>query len=302
MAKVLYFDPFSGISGDMTLGALVHAGLPLEFLQKQLALLPLANFRVEAHPTAQNGIGGLKIEVIIEQPAHDHRPYRDIVQLINASSLEPQVKTQALKIFERLAQAEAKIHGVEVADVEFHEVGAVDSIIDIVGACIGFAYFGIEEFYCGPLPLGRGFVQTQHGLLPVPAPATLEMLTLAGATILPDTRLRGGFDYPGNGELVTPTGAAIVATLCQFQRPALKLTTSGYGYGSKKLPWPNALRVWLGETAQPTRSTEHFHTSTSNALIPFKLITYLAKICQKRYLNPLLSWQPDTAWRWAKLS
>ncbi len=266
MAKVLYFDPFSGISGDMTLGALVHAGLPLGFLQKQLALLPISGFRVEAHPTAQNGIGGIKIEVVIEQPGHDHRPYHEIVQLINASSLELQVKTQALKIFGILAQAEAKIHGVESADVEFHEVGAVDSIIDIVGACIGFAYFGFEEFYCGPLPLGRGFIQTQHGLLPVPAPATLEMLTQAGANILPATTLKGGVEYPGNGELVTPTGAAIVAALCQFQRPSIKLTGSGYGYGSKKLPWPNALRIWLGESAQPAQPTEHFQLQTQKAL------------------------------------
>jgi len=267
MAKVLYFDPFSGISGDMTLGALVHVGLPLEFLQKQLALLPLTNFRVEAHSTVQNGIGGIKIEVVIEQPAHGHRPYRDIVQLINSSSLEPQVKAQALKIFGILAQAEANIHSVELADVEFHEVGAVDSIVDIVGACIGFAYFGIEEFYCGPLPLGRGFVQTQHGLLPVPAPATLEMLTQAGATILPDTRLKGGVEYPGNGELVTPTGAAIIAALCQFQRPSIKLSGSGYGYGSKKFPWPNALRVWLGDSVQSVQRAEHFQPQMQNELL-----------------------------------
>jgi uncharacterized protein (TIGR00299 family) protein len=264
MAKGLYFDAFSGISGDMTIGALLHAGMPLAYLQSQLALLPVTGYQVVANRTEQHSIGGIKFDVLIDDHSHPHdhdhnhsqhtheytghSSYQEISALIQQSTLAAAVKTQALKIFDLLAQVEGAIHGVEPAQVHFHEVGALDSIIDIVGACIGFNYFGIEEFYCSPLPLGHGFVQTQHGLLPVPAPATLQLLAQVGAEIAPLVTLKGGIDYPGTGELVTPTGAALVAALCRFERPSFKLEKSGYGYGSKKLAWPNALRIWLGET------------------------------------------------------
>lgn len=255
MTKIIYFDTFSGISGDMTLGALVHAGLPLEYLQNELSKLNIGNFHLEQHAVEQNNIGGVKVAVVVEQPtAEQHRSFQAIKQLIEGSPLEPVVKSRSLKIFQLLAQAEGRIHGVAAEQVHFHEVGALDSIVDTVGACIGFAYFGIEEFYCGPLPLGRGFVQTQHGLLPVPAPATLELLTLANAPVAPNVTLKGNIEYPGSGELVTPTGAAIIAALCQFQRPKFRLEKNGYGYGSKQLAWPNALRIWIGDTRD--KSTE----------------------------------------------
>lgn len=248
MTKIIYFDVFSGISGDMTLGALIHAGMPLEYLQRELSKLNIGNFRLEQKAVEQHGISGVKIEVVVEQPeAEEHRHFHDIKQLIEKSSLADVIKNRSIRIFEVLAQAEGKIHGVAADEVHFHEVGAIDSIVDTVGACIGFTYFNIEEFYCGPLPLGRGFVQTQHGLLPVPAPATLELLTLANAPIAPNVTLKGNVEYPGTGELVTPTGAAMVAALCQFQRPKFQLEKNGYGYGTKQLAWPNALRIWIGD-------------------------------------------------------
>jgi uncharacterized protein (TIGR00299 family) protein len=252
-------------------------------LQSQLALLPITGYQVVAKRTEQHSIGGLKFDVLIEEYFHDHdhdhpthehghSSYQEISALIQQSALAEAVKTQALKVFDLLAQVEGAIHGVEPAQVHFHEVGALDSIVDIVGACIGFNYFGIEEFYCSPLPLGRGFVQTQHGLLPVPAPATLQLLAQVGAEIAPLATLKGGVEYPGTGELVTPTGAALVAALCRFERPSFKLEKSGYGYGSKKLAWPNALRIWLGETRStniPSSSNEsqvepHVHKHEHN--------------------------------------
>jgi uncharacterized protein (TIGR00299 family) protein len=261
MRQAIYFDAFSGISGDMTLGALLHAGLPLEHLQTELTGLALDGaYQLEMRPCKQQGITGVKLEVRLEQAEQAHRSLSNIEQLIFNSRLNEAVKNRAVAIFRSLARAESKVHGVAINEVHFHEVGAVDALVDIVGACIGFDYFQIEEFYCGPLPCGSGFVRSAHGLIPVPAPATLELLTEAGATFAPTVTLSGGIEYPARMEMVTPTGAAIVATLCRFERPAFKLKYSGYGYGSKELPWPNALRVWIGETSdRPPEAHEHSH-------------------------------------------
>lgn len=255
MSRAVYFDAFSGISGDMTLGALLHAGMPFAHLQSELAKLGLSNsYQLEIRPVRQHEISGIKLDVTLTQTEDHRRSLSTITQLIQNSQLSDKVKTRAVAIFTRLAEAEAKIHGVARDEVHFHEVGAIDAIVDIVGACIGFDYFELEEFYCGPLPSGAGFVRSAHGLIPVPAPATLELLTNAGATFAPALTLPGGIEYPPRMEMVTPTGAAIVATLCRFERPALKLNCTGYGYGSKELPWPNALRLWIGDT--PSTSSQ----------------------------------------------
>jgi uncharacterized protein (TIGR00299 family) protein len=258
MGQAIYFDAFSGISGDMTLGALLHAGLPFDYLQTELAKLSLTeSYRLEMYQTSQHGISGIKLNVILTEPDPHHRSLSTIKELIQVSQLAEIVKTRAIAIFSKLAEAEAKIHGVTPDEVHFHEVGSIDAIVDIVGSCIGFDYFQLEEFYCSPLPAGAGFVRSAHGLIPVPAPATLELLSSAGATFAPALTLPGGIEYPPRMEMVTPTGAAIVATLCRFERPAFKLKASGYGYGSKQLPWPNALRIWLGETTAQSFQTNH---------------------------------------------
>jgi hypothetical protein len=271
--KIAYCDCFSGISGDMFLAALLDAGVPLEHLQAQLALLKLPEpFEISVAPTHKGALVASLLEiklaphehdhpheyagahnheptvhdhpvqehVVHEHSAHDHpRNYAEIRQLIDASGLSPAVKASSQAIFQRLAEAEAQVHGVPVDEVHFHEVGAVDSILDTVGAAIGLEYLGIQRLYASPLPLGSGTVNTQHGLLPVPAPATLRLLTAARAPVVPSQ---------AQVELVTPTGAAILAALATFQQPAMTLTGLGMGAGRRELPWPNVLRIMLGES------------------------------------------------------
>lgn len=239
---IAYFDPFSGASGDMILGALVDAGVPIDALKRELRKLEISSYVLQAERFQQHGITGTRVTVTVteEQPA---RTWRDIRTLIEQSELRDPAKHCALAIFERLASAESAVHGIAPEEVHFHEVGAVDAIVDICGACIGLSLLGIEHVYCGPLRLGSGFVRAAHGLLPVPAPATAQLLTLAQA---PTVGPLPGFEQV-EAELLTPTGAAILTTLARFERPAFAPSRIGYGFGARQLPWPNALRLWTGE-------------------------------------------------------
>jgi pyridinium-3,5-bisthiocarboxylic acid mononucleotide nickel chelatase len=268
LAKILYFDAYSGLSGDMTLGALLHLGLPFEYLREELARLNLPGYRLEMRPLDQHHINGIKLDVILEQAETEHRSLSIIQALIEASGLPTRVQTRAKKVFQALAEAEGRIHNLPPDAVHFHEVGAVDAIVDIVGACIGFEYFEIDEFYCSPLPVGSGFVRTAHGLLPVPAPATLQLLAQWGAILAPTATLSDGSAYPARAEMLTPTGAALVASLCQppaVGRPAMSLAGVGYGFGSREFAWPNALRLWLGATSsQPAPETTPTHQYIEN--------------------------------------
>lgn len=237
--KTLYLDCQAGISGDMTVGALLDLGVPLEHLQTELAKLglPPGSYALSTSRTERRHVAALKFDVAVHDH-HTHRHYAGIDAMIAASSLADPVKERARRIFRRLAEAEAKVHGVPIEEVHFHEVGAVDSIVDIVGAAICLDYLGVEQVYASSLPLGGGFVETAHGLLPVPAPATAELLQglpVHGAC--------------GPGERVTPTGAAIVAALgTGFGRqPAMGLERIGCGAGGKDFPdCPNILRAFLG--------------------------------------------------------
>lgn len=238
--KILYFDCFAGISGDMTVGALLDLGVPLSFLTEELARLPisLSGYTLSAEETSRRGIRAAKFSVRVteDQP---HRHYSDIAGLIERSTLAAKVKEQAGQIFLRLAEAEAKVHGVELSRVHFHEVGALDSIIDIVGTALCLQYLGIKELYASALPLGSGYVETAHGRLPVPAPATAELLR--GMPVHGEL---------GAGERVTPTGAAILAALCSGfgAPPSFTVTDVGNGAGDRDFPdTPNILRVMLGE-------------------------------------------------------
>lgn len=239
---IAYFDPFSGASGDMILGALVDAGLSVESLERELRKLAITGYVLQAERAQQHSITGTRVTVTVteEQPA---RTWRDIRTLIEQSELLDPAKHQALAIFERLASAEAAVHSTSPEEVHFHEVGAVDAIVDICGACVGLSLLGIERMYCGPLRLGSGFVRSAHGLLPVPAPATARLLALAQAPTLGPVP---GYEHV-EAELLTPTGAAILTTLTQFERPAFAPLRIGYGFGARQLPWPNALRLWIGE-------------------------------------------------------
>ncbi|MCX7622637.1 MAG: nickel pincer cofactor biosynthesis protein LarC [Thermomicrobium sp.] len=242
--RIAVVDPFSGASGDMLLGALVDVGLALDELAAGLAAaLELEGYRIIGETVVRRGLRGtrVRVEVEEEQPARD---WAEIRALLAGSALPPRVKECAVAVFQRLAEAEAGVHGVPVEQVHFHEVGAVDSIVDIVGVVWGLEMLGVEAVACGPLPLSRGWVETAHGLLPVPAPATAALLAAAAAPTVP-------LDI--EAELVTPTGAALLVTLARFERPAFRPERVGYGFGTRELPWPNALRLWLGEaTALPT--------------------------------------------------
>ena len=248
LMRIAYFDPFSGASGDMILGALIDAGLSLTTLRAELGKLPVTNYTITAERVSRHGIGGTRVQVT---PIDDgtHRDWTTIRDLLQRSALDAPVRDRALAIFQRLAEAEAKVHDATLDHIHFHEVGGVDAIVDIAGASIGLALLGIEQVFSGPPRLGQGFVWSQHGLIPVPAPATAELLARASVPVTgPDPGRE-----PVEAELLTPTGAAILTTLAEFRRPSFVPTAIGYGFGSKELPWPNALRVWLG-TMTPAAS------------------------------------------------
>lgn len=238
---IAYFDCFSGVSGDMALGALVDAGLPLETLQDQLARLDLAGFRLLARRRADYGVSGTYLEVLVDETNQPARRLPEIVALLEASRLDGAVVARARAVFERLARAEARVHGTRPDEVHFHEVGGIDAIVDIVGVVAGLQTLGVSRVYASPLPLGGGSVKTRHGVLPLPAPGTLEILAEVGAPTRPVTTDR---------ELVTPTGAALLAELAIFEQPSLRVQRVGYGYGRYQLPWPNCARLWLGETEE----------------------------------------------------
>ncbi len=249
--RIAYFDPFSGASGDMTLGALVDAGVDLDGIRAGLRGLDLDGYHLRAEPTSQHGIHGTRVtvELASDQPA---RGWRTIQSLIEASSLPPTVRTSALSVFHRLAEAEAHVHGSDVKDVHFHEVGGVDAIVDICGACIGLTLLGIEAVFSGPPRVGSGFARSAHGVIPVPAPATMELLRRAGAAVAPPSPLATGV----LGELLTPTGAALLTALAEFRQPSFVPVAIGYGFGQRDLPWPNALRLIVGETSEARASGE----------------------------------------------
>ena len=245
----------------MFLGALLDAGLPVNHLKTQLKQLNLPEFEDVSLEKVHKGAlaAGLLTFDIHEHRAehgeehHDHhRHLEDIRALIEASNLSERVKQTSLKIFQKLAEAEAKVHGIAVEEVHFHEVGAVDSILDIVGAAVGLEYFDIQSVFSSALPLGSGEVKTQHGLLPVPAPATLELLRMAQAPITPS---------PAKVELVTPTGAAILATLATFSQPEMRLKRVGIGAGRRDLAWPNVLRIMIGEPGDQLSSHLEIETN-----------------------------------------
>ncbi len=236
--KTLYMECSAGIAGDMTVAALIDLGVPLEHLREELARLPLpaGSYRLSTESCLRQGVRG----VLFDAAAADdksHRHYSDIVAMIDVAVLPGGAKERAQRIFRRLAEAEAKVHGVSVEKVHFHEVGAVDSIIDIVATSIGLEYLGVGEIIASPLPWGSGWVESAHGRMPVPAPATAELM--AGLEV------HGGI---GPGERVTPTGAAIVAALGRSgTMPAMTVLGVGHGAGTKDFPdRPNILRLVLG--------------------------------------------------------
>jgi uncharacterized protein (TIGR00299 family) protein len=249
--RILYFDCFSGLSGDMTLAGLVGLGLPEDYLRAELAKLGLPGWTLRLSPGSKHGIRGLRADVELEPEGearhsillrlgrpHGHRSHADIRRLLEDAPIAEGARRRALAIFRRLAEAEGRVHGVEADKVEFHEVGAVDSIIDIVGAAIGLDYLAPDRILCSRIELGGGFVKCQHGLLPVPAPAVVELLR--GIPVK-----SGAVPF----ETTTPTGAAILAAVVDEFTDDLpfEILKVAYGIGHRDMDIPNALRLYLGE-------------------------------------------------------
>jgi pyridinium-3,5-bisthiocarboxylic acid mononucleotide nickel chelatase len=246
-SQILYLDTFSGISGDMFLGLLVDLGVDLNDIRKHLQTLEFPGWEISAHHEKRRGIQGRRIIIDIEEQ-HHHRTWGDIRTLIEKSRLDSGIRELALGIFQRIARAEAKIHGVTEDHVHFHEVGAMDSIIDIVGSAAGLFLLGNPRVVSSPLPFSAGTIHCEHGTFPLPAPATLEILQ--GLPLI-DSGLRQ--------ELITPTGAAIAAEIAEFSPfPGMTIEKTGYGVGGKDIPeQPNLLRGILGSPLAETLESDH---------------------------------------------
>lgn len=238
--KILYLDCFAGISGDMTLGAFLDLGVKQETLFEGLKKLKVDGYKIEISTKGKNGIMGTDVDVVLEEHTHD-RNLASIEELIDNSDLDEKVKTLSKKIFIKVAQAESKIHGKPIDQVHFHEVGAIDSIVDIVGAAICLNALEVDKVISSPLHTGTGFVHCQHGVIPVPAPATLEILREAKVPF---------YSTGIPKELVTPTGAAIIAAIAdEFgPMPEAQAIAVGYGTGKRDLKMANLLRMVLLES------------------------------------------------------
>lgn len=236
---IAYLDLPSGVSGDMLLGCLIDGGWPAERLTRTIKSLnlPPGEWAVRVEAVQKDAFRAMQVEVLFEE-GRQRRGLSDIRQIVEQSSLPQVVCQRAISVFTRLAHAEARVHGTTPDQVHFHEVGAIDAIIDVVGVVSGLYELGIERIYASALPLGPGWTGGEHGNIPLPAPATLELLAAAGAPTRP---------APGPGELVTPTGAALLAELATFEQPAMRLVRIGVGAGQRDRAWPNVTRLWLGE-------------------------------------------------------
>ena len=231
----------------MILGALIDAGCPVSTLKKELQKINLKGYTITTKRVLYNQISGTDVHITIEPPDFE-RTFSDISRLINTSKLQRDIKEKSIQIFSRLAQAEGRVHHIKPENVHFHEVGAVDSIIDIVGSVICMKYLDISKVFCSPLPLGKGFVSCSHGMLPVPAPATVALLR--GVPVYTDER---------DQELVTPTGAAIMTSVADHfgTMPLMTIQKIGYGSGKTQSRYPNLLRVYLGELYIKKRKLAH---------------------------------------------
>lgn len=281
--RIAYLDCFSGVSGDMFLGALLSAGLPLEALLAELEKLGLSEFRLEAGRTVRSGLEGFRVDVVVEEADPPHRRLDDIKAIIAGSGLDPEIKDRSLAVFTRLAQAEAQVHGTTVNEVHFHEVGAVDAIVDIVGTVAGLSLLGIDEVHASRITLGSGLAECRHGEMPVPVPATIELLK--GAPVV----------FSGlEGELVTPTGAALVATLARSIGAGYSFTPSriGYGFGRRERKGgpPNALRLILGTQPEVSEQIVLLETNlddVSGQVVGFLLEKLLANGALDAYASTI---------------
>ena len=236
----------------MILGALVDAGLPIDQLQGELQKLDVKGFALSHERAQRGGVSGTSVTVSLDEGARRPRRWQDFVKIAEDSSLPARVVERACAVFGRLAEAEAMVHGATSEDVHLHELGDLDTLVDVVGSVSGLDMLGVERLYSSPFPSGSGVIKSAHGLLPVPTPATAALFAIARAPVVPPSA--GASD---TGEMVTPTGAAILTTLATFRQPAMNLERVGYGLGSRDSPhYPNALALWLGEETGSTYNTD----------------------------------------------
>lgn len=255
--KIAYFDCFSGISGDMTVGALLDAGLKIETLETELKKIGLTGYQLEADKVAKKGISATQFKVKIKEEGVERR-FKDILTILKKSKLDEEIKKEVIRIFFNIAQVESKIHQKDMDEIHFHEIGGLDSIIDITSTVIGIKILGIEEIYSSALPLGKGFVECAHGIIPVPAPATLELLKNIPT-------YGGGIE----SEMITPTGAAIISSLAKSfgERPLMEIERIGYGAGEKEFNIPNLLRISIGEKRLKGEQLKDSYVSDEAVLI-----------------------------------
>lgn len=275
--KIAFLDCWSGISGDMTLGALVDAGVDLAAVQAAVDSLQLPSCKLTAAEVKRKGFRATKVTVE-HSPEQAHRHLHHITDLIDASALTARQKDLAKRIFTRLGEAEAKVHGTTLRKVHFHEVGAVDSIADVVGSAVGWDLLGVDRIYCSPIPTGRGFVEIAHGRCSIPAPATAELLQ---GVPLAESHV----DF----ELTTPTGAAIAAVLVDGYGPlpSMKIERIGYGAGDRDLPsQPNVLRLFVGESVEALAADQVWVVETNLDDVAGELIGYCTtKLWEKGALD-----------------
>lgn len=238
-----YFQCIGGASGDMILGALLDAGLALDDLQDALAKLGVDGYALEARNARRGGLDGTHLVVNLDERGSKTHTIRDFVEIVEGSGLSDGVVQRSRAVFQRLAEAEAAVHGATPEQTHLHELGTLDTLVDVVGGVAGLEMLGVERIYCSAFPSGSGVIRSQHGLLPVPAPATAALFAMANAPVAAP---------PGNahntGEMVTPTGAAILTTLADFTHPQIEVKRIGYGLGTRdSAQYPNALALWLGE-------------------------------------------------------
>ena len=284
--KIAYFDTIAGVSGDMTLGAFVSAGIPLEALKAEISKLRLTGVELEGRHVRRNGIVAVKIDVVISAPQTHHRHVKDIFSIIDASTLSDGVKERAKRIFMEVARAEAKVHDSTIEKIHFHEVGALDSIVDIVGASICLDYLGIKGVYSSPVKLGSGgFVETEHGKLPLPGPATSEILKNY-PTVLTDIPF----------ELTTPTGAAIIKACSSgtLSTESFVVESVGYGAGTREMnEIPNLLRILVAELPEAYDRDELVIVETNidnmnPEIYPFVIEELLKAGANDAYLIPVV--------------
>lgn len=298
--KTAYFDCFSGASGDMIVAALLDAGMDIDLLRSQLAKLKLAGYQISATKVHRGPITATKFTVELDNSHQPTRNLEEIEKILNDSDLAPKIIEKARAIFQRLAQAEAKVHGIDIKEIHFHEVGAIDSIVDIVSAVIAITAMQIEQVLSSPIAIGTGTVQTHHGTLPIPAPATVELLRG-----FPTRQPVGTTEE--TGELTTPTGAAIITSLSKGYEPIpeMKLQAIGYGAGSREESTagglPNVLRVIIGETQQAASADSVVELSANiddctGEIIGSTIEKLLSAGCLDAWVTPIYMKKSRPAW------